>query len=102
MKVNFFFSGDAEIEYARPIDTMKHRNMAFRHLETLLHRLHQSRFLRRPEGRLSVLRAIRYLKHHLSGFVQIACYESQDTENEFALHFDTLKHRFIVFTEVVF
>jgi hypothetical protein len=35
--------------------------MAFRHLETTLHRIHQSRFLRCPE-RLWVLRPIRLLK----------------------------------------
>jgi hypothetical protein len=40
--------------------------MAFRHLETTLHRLLQNRFLRRPEGRLWILSPIRLLKHHLS------------------------------------
>jgi hypothetical protein len=39
--------------------------MAFRHLHTSLHRLHQSRFLRRPKGRLWVFRAIRLLKTSL-------------------------------------
>jgi hypothetical protein len=36
--------------------------MASRQFETSLHLLHQSRFLRRPEGRLWVLRHIRLLK----------------------------------------
>jgi hypothetical protein len=52
-------------------------------------------FFRRTEGRLRVFRTIRFLKHHLSAFVQIAFYDAQDTGNEFAWHFDTLKHRFI-------
>jgi hypothetical protein len=37
--------------------------MVFRHLEKLLHWIQQNRFLRRPEGRLWVVRAIP-LKHH--------------------------------------
>jgi hypothetical protein len=39
--------------------------MAFRHHETSLQRLHQSRFLRRPEGSICVRRAIRLLKTSL-------------------------------------
>jgi hypothetical protein len=35
--------------------------MAFRHVETSLHLLHQCRILRRPEGRFRLLRAIRLL-----------------------------------------
>jgi hypothetical protein len=42
--------------------------MAFRHLETSLHRLQQSRFLRRPEGSLWVLRSIHLLKTSLPRF----------------------------------
>jgi uncharacterized protein YlaI len=40
--------------------------MAFQHIQTSLHRLYQSRFLRWPEGRLWVLRVIRLLKNHLN------------------------------------
>jgi hypothetical protein len=36
--------------------------MAYWHLETSLHRIHRSRILRRPEGRIWVLRPIRLLK----------------------------------------
>jgi hypothetical protein len=39
--------------------------MAFRHLKTSLHRLHQSRLLRQSEGRLWVHRAICLLKTSL-------------------------------------
>jgi hypothetical protein len=39
--------------------------MAFRHPETSLHRIHQSRFCTRPEGRLWVLRFIHLLKTSL-------------------------------------
>jgi hypothetical protein len=45
---------------------------------------------------------IAYLKHHLSDFVQVAFFDSQDAENEYALPFDTFKHRFIEFTKDVF
>jgi hypothetical protein len=38
------------------------------------------------------------LKHHLSEFVQVAFFDAQDAENDFAWPFDTLKHRFIDFT----
>jgi hypothetical protein len=40
--------------------------MAYRHLETSIHGLHQSWFLRRPEVKLLVLRVIRLLKASLS------------------------------------
>jgi hypothetical protein len=36
--------------------------LAHRHLETLLHWFRQTCFLRRPEGRLCILRANRLLK----------------------------------------
>jgi hypothetical protein len=45
--------------------------MGFRHLETSVHRIQQSRLLICPEGRLIVLRAIRVYKHHLNDLVQI-------------------------------
>jgi hypothetical protein len=47
-------------------------SMAFRHLETSLHRFHKSRFLIRPGGRLWVHSAIRLLKRILSDFVKVA------------------------------
>jgi hypothetical protein len=43
-----------------------------------------------------------YLKRHLSDFMKVTFFDSGDAENEFAWPFDTLKHRFIDFTEVVF
>jgi hypothetical protein len=43
-----------------------------------------------------------YLKHHLSDFFQVAFFNAQDAENEFVWPLDTLKHRFIDFTKVVF
>jgi hypothetical protein len=66
--------------------------MAFRHPETWLHRPYQSRFLRRPEGRLRVLRAIHLLKTPLK----------RHSKSVFSMHGDdfawplvTLKHRFL-------
>jgi hypothetical protein len=50
--------------------------IAYRHLETSLHRLNQSRFLRRPEATLYVLK-------------------SMEEQNVFAWPFHTLKLRFI-------
>jgi hypothetical protein len=43
-----------------------------------------------------------YLKRHLSYFVKIAFFDARVAENDFAWHFDSLKHRFIDFTKVVF
>jgi hypothetical protein len=76
--------------------------MAFRQLETKLHRLQQSRFLRRPEGWLWVFRGFAYFKHHLSEFLQIAFLDVQHRENKFAWHLDTLKHRLIDFIKYDF
>jgi hypothetical protein len=72
-------------------------------------------FLRRTEGTLWVVRAIRLLKkslkqlhqsrffgsHHLSYFVQVGLSDAEDAENKFVWPFDTLKHRFI-FKKFVF
>jgi hypothetical protein len=43
-----------------------------------------------------------YLKHHLGVFLQVAFFDAQDAENEFAWTFVTFKHRFIDFTAVAF
>jgi hypothetical protein len=51
--------------------------MAFRHHETLLHPNHQSRILRRSEGRLWLLRTIRLRKISLN-FVHVAFYDAQE------------------------
>jgi hypothetical protein len=75
--------------------------MADRHLETSLHRLHQSRFLRRPEGTLWVLKAIPQLQISLKQLRPCFFYD-QNAENVFAWTFDTLKHHFIDFNKVVF
>jgi hypothetical protein len=45
---------------------------------------------------------IRLLKHNLSDFLEIAIFDAQDAEYDFAWPFDTLNHRFIDFTKVVF
>jgi hypothetical protein len=50
----------------------KYVRMLFRQLETSLHPIQQSRILRRPQGRLCVFRAIAFLKHYLTYFVQVA------------------------------
>jgi hypothetical protein len=42
------------------------------------------------------------LNHHLSHFDKFAFSDAQDEENDFAWPFDTLKHRFIEFTTVIF
>jgi hypothetical protein len=57
--------------------------MAFRHLETSLHRHHKSRLLRRPEDRLFVLRVIRLLETSLPLLRQVAFLDAQDVQNEF-------------------
>jgi hypothetical protein len=46
--------------------------MDSRLLETSLHPLRQSRFLRHPEVKLLVCRSFRLHKHHLSDFVEVA------------------------------
>jgi hypothetical protein len=68
-----------------------------RPFETSLHRLRQS-----PEESFWFFGAIRLFKEHLIDLIQVALFDSHDTENEFAWHFDTLKHRFIDFTKVVY
>jgi hypothetical protein len=42
------------------------------------------------------------LKYHLSDIVQVALFDAQEAQNEFAWLFDTLIHRFIVFNTVVY
>jgi hypothetical protein len=43
-----------------------------------------------------------YSKHQLSESVQVAFLDAQDAENELAWPFDSVKHRFIDFTKVVY
>jgi hypothetical protein len=74
--------------------------MAFRHLEISLYRLQQSRFLRRPEGRLLFPRPIRLLKTSLKRLHQ-SFFCAQHAESVFACPFVTLKHRIIEFTNVL-
>jgi hypothetical protein len=74
--------------------------MAFRHPETSLHQIHQSRFLRRPDARLWVLKAD--LKYQLSDFIKFAWFNTQDAGNVFLWPFATLKHRFIDFNKLIF
>jgi hypothetical protein len=71
--------------------------MAFRHLQTSLHPLHLSRFLRRTEEDYEFSGTFAYLKHQLSNFVQVAFFDTQDAENEFEWTLEILKksiHRF--------
>jgi hypothetical protein len=72
--------------------------MANRHLETSLNRIRHSLFLRLIECSLWFLRAIRLLKTSSKSLFS----NGGDAENDFALHFDTLKHHFIDFNKVVF
>jgi hypothetical protein len=60
--------------------------------------LKKSRFLRLPEDRFW---PFSYLKNHLS-IVQLAFFDAQDAQNEYAWPFDLLKHRLIDFNKVVF
>jgi hypothetical protein len=83
-------------------DAKKWLRMAFRNLETSLHLLHQSRFLGRPECRLWVLRPFAYLKHQSSYFAQVAFFDCQNAETQFAWPSYTLKHRFIDINKVTF
>jgi hypothetical protein len=64
--------------------------MAFRHLESSLHSLHESLLLRHPEGNYEFSGPFDYLKHHFCDFVQIAFLDSQKVENEIAWTFGTL------------
>jgi hypothetical protein len=67
---------------------------AFRHLDTSLYRLQQSRLLRHREGRL------RDLHKTLLKQLRVVFFDAQYAENEFAWPFDTLKHQFIDFSKV--
>jgi hypothetical protein len=66
------------------------------------HRLHQSRILRGPEGRLWVLRAILLSETSLPRLRPSRFMDTLDAENEFAWRFDTLKYRLIDYTKVAF
>jgi hypothetical protein len=66
-----------------------------RHLQTSLHRLHQSRIVGRTEGRLKDIRAISFLETALKRLRSNRFLDAQDAENEVAWPFDTFKHRFI-------
>jgi hypothetical protein len=72
------------------------------HFEISLHRLHQSRVLRNPDGRLWVLTPIRPPKTSHKRLRKNRFFDAQDSEYDFAWPFDTLKHRFIDFNKVVF
>jgi hypothetical protein len=72
--------------------------ITFRHLETSLHRLHQSLFQDVQKVECEFSEPFAYLKHYLSNFVQVAFFDSLDAENEFTWPFGTLKHRFSDFT----
>jgi hypothetical protein len=76
--------------------------MDFRHHESSIHRLHQSRSLRRPEVRLRVPRAIRLLKTSHKQILPSRFFDDKNAQNEFALPFDTLKRRIIDFTKFFF
>jgi hypothetical protein len=77
--------------------------ISFPHHEITLHRHYQSRTLRRSQGRLWALRAIRLLKkNHLSNFVQIAFFNAQNVENAFEWPLYVMKNRFIHVTKVEF
>jgi hypothetical protein len=90
VKIAFFDSRDAENDFA-----------CLRHLETSLHLIHKSRFLRRSEGRLWVLRAFRLLKKILKRLQKVTFFDSRNADNNFVWPIPTLKNRFIDFVEVV-
>jgi hypothetical protein len=90
VKVALFNAQHAKNDFARPCDTLIHRFIN-----------HKS-FFWRPGGRLWVLRPIRLLKHHLSDFEQVVFFDTQNAGNDFKWSSDTLIHRFIHFTKVVF
>jgi hypothetical protein len=75
--------------------------LAFGHFETMSHRLLQNRFLRRPEGSLWILRRIRVHKTSLK-WLRSFVFSCPGGKNDFDRPFDTLKHRFIEFTKVLF
>jgi hypothetical protein len=72
--------------------------MAYRHLETSLHHIHQSRFLRRPEGRLWVHRAIRLLKTLFPRLRPNHFLDCPECKNAFELRFGIMKHGLIDIT----
>jgi hypothetical protein len=57
--------------------------MAFRNFQTSLHRLHQSRFLRRLEGTLWLHRAIRLHKTSIKQHQASWFFDCQESQNEF-------------------
>jgi hypothetical protein len=70
--------------------------MAFRHLETTLNRLLQNRFLRRPEGRLWILRPIRLHNTSLKRFSPSSFFRCPGTTKWVRMafrHFETSLHR---------
>jgi hypothetical protein len=69
--------------------------MAFRHLETSFHRLHQSRFLDVQKTDYEFSGPFAYLKYYLNYFVQVALVKIQNAKNEYVWPFDALKNRFI-------
>jgi hypothetical protein len=54
---------------------------AFRHLDTSLHRLHQS-FFKKSREHYVYPGLFAYLKHHLIDFVQVAIFDAQLIKNE--------------------
>jgi hypothetical protein len=65
--------------------------MAFHHHQKTLHRLHQTRFIRRPECRLLDLSAIRLLKTSFKRLRPSQIFDARDAGNQFEKAFDTLK-----------
>jgi hypothetical protein len=65
--------------------------MVFRILDTSLHRVQQSSFLIRPEGKLWILRLNRLLKR----LRPRRFFDAQDAENELAWPFESWEHRII-------
>jgi hypothetical protein len=58
--------------------------MAFKHLETSLHDFTKVVFKDVQKVDLEFIGPFAYLKHHLSDFVQVALFDAQEEENEFA------------------
>jgi hypothetical protein len=75
--------------------------MAFRHIETSLHRHYKFAFQDVQKADYGISGPLAYLKHHLSDFIQVVFFDVQVAEKEFVWPFDTLKHRFVDFTKVV-
>jgi hypothetical protein len=66
--------------------------MAFRHLETSLHRIHQSFFEDVQEIYYEFLETFAYIEHHLIDFIQVTFFDSWDAEKEIAWPIDSLIH----------